>query len=607
MSDQTADSAVEYTSFIREAFIDPIRTVVVVDDEYPSLDSLIKNESPDEKTKKSWASENIERVNRILNVCRQTDRHWFVDIHDAEKISVGDEKKFAPHLQQTDLMILDYHLDGHDGDGTKAIELLKLLKTNDHFNLVIVYTQGYDQKAGDITRVVREIALGLMSPDNDLELPKEAAARLMSALEEWEDDDPEIVERLKTAVDESAYLKIRQLKRPPKQWLELSEFTEFKAIFENKPDGIKLNETLALKWLVSEKQKELATKLNHDGEGVVSFNPSDEGANWIKTERLFITVVSKSIEPDELTEKLVDALNEWQPHPHRLIMSKMRSELSKRGVHAEEKILENKPLETGWLKGLIDSDDESKVWKIKSSIKNHWDSLGEQTHQRVEKFAATIVDHLSSVDPETLVSRFSLIDLGLNQNEITKQINAFNSSKDVEGYHLATGHVLVTENQDGKEYWLCLSPACDLVPGQKRSGWKKNLGENLPFKAVKLHPWNDEKALKKATENNYLFLDIDDSISVFSFTPPTPKGDPSPNPHWEQMFAKNDGKFEHPTKELSIERIVIGENGLKTNETKFNIVAQLRYEYALSLLQRLGGTLSRVGLDFEKIESEEKS
>jgi Response receiver domain len=585
-------------------FIDPIRTVVVVDDEFPSMDSLIRKEKSEKEKKSSWKPENIERVSQILDVCRQPDRHWFVDIHDAEKISIEDEKKFAPYLHQTDLMILDYHLEGNEGDGTKAIELLRLLKKNDHFNLVIVYTQGYDQTAGDIPRVVREIALGLMSPDDQLDLPEKAAKYLFPVLEKWEDDDPEIVDRLKNAVDESAYLKLRQLEISTDQWLDLPEFTDVRVILEEKPKNIKLNEKLVLRWLVSEKQKELAIKLNQDREGVISFNPSDEGVNWIKTERLFVTVVSKLVEPDKLTEKLVDALNEWQPHPHRLIMSKMRAELSKRGVNAEERILENKFLETGWLKGLIDSDNDSKVWKIKSSIKNHWDSLGEKTHQCVEEFAAAIVDHLSNVEPESLISRFSLMDFDHHQNEIIKQINAFNCSKEVEGYHLTTGHVLVAENQGSKEYWLCLSPACDLVPGQKKSGWKKNLGESLPFKAVKLFPWNDEKALKNATRNNHLFLDIDEVISVFSFTP---KGDSSSNPHWEQMFAKKDGKFEYLTKELNIERVEFGESGLMTNEAQFNIVAQLRYEYALSLLQRLGGALSRVGLDFENIESKDKN
>lgn len=44
--------------------------------------------------------------------------------------------------------------------------------------------------------------------------------------------------------------------------------------------------------------------------------------------------------------------------------------------------------------------------------------------------------------------------------------------------------------------------------------------------------------------------------------------------------------------------IYFHENGIKSKIATFPIVAQLRYEYALNLLQRFGSSLSRVGLDF---------
>lgn len=504
MNEQIVEFAGKYTDFIKETFIDPIRTVVVVDDEFPSLDGLIqKEQSP--KQKSPWKDADIERVSKILSVCRKPGRNWFVDIHDATTVSIEDEKQFAPHLHQTDLMILDYHLEGNDGDGTKAIELLRLMEKNDHFNLVIVYTQGYDQAAGTIDRVVHEIALGLMSPDYSLILDDKATDILTEAMEEWEDDDPEIVERLKEAIDVTAYLRIRQPEVKISQWQTLPEFGGVLAILDEKPGNVKLNAKLVLKWLVSEKQKALLDKLNREQIGVVSYNPSGEGANWIRSERLFVTVVSKNIEPDQLTDKLIDSLQEWGPHPYRLVMSKMRTELNEKGVHAEEAILKNRHLEMGWLNGLLNSGDDEITWKIKTSIKNHWDSLGEGTHNRVEVFAKALAAHLSSVSLESLIKKFNLIDPVENQCEIKKHINAFNCSKSVEGFHLKTGHVLEMENDYKKEVWVCLSPACDLVPGQKETGWKENLGETLPFKAVKLFPVKFDKAIQKATRNNHLF------------------------------------------------------------------------------------------------------
>ncbi|WP_205930622.1 hypothetical protein, partial [Pseudomonas viridiflava] len=58
------------------------------------------------------------------------------------------------------------------------------------------------------------------------------------------------------------------------------------------------------------------------------------------------------------------------------------------------------------------------------------------------------------------------------------------------------------------------------------------------------------------------------------------------------------GVFSRKGAEDVVARSIVGDTGLTFNEQKCEVVAQLRYEYALNLLQKLGGHLSRVGLDF---------
>ena len=41
MPEQTAEPESVYSDLIREAYIDPIRTVTVIDDEYPTLDGML--------------------------------------------------------------------------------------------------------------------------------------------------------------------------------------------------------------------------------------------------------------------------------------------------------------------------------------------------------------------------------------------------------------------------------------------------------------------------------------------------------------------------------------------------------------------------------------
>ena len=160
---------IEYRDLIRDVYIDPIRTVVVIDDEFPSLDGLIAEKWDGEKGR-GGTEENAEKVKNILAACRRKDRRWLVDVHDGKKISTDDDQCIASHLHQSDLMILDYHLEGNEGSGDKAIAILKELAANDHFNMVIIYTKGYENDAGDLDRVIGEIALGLSSSKSDLAL-----------------------------------------------------------------------------------------------------------------------------------------------------------------------------------------------------------------------------------------------------------------------------------------------------------------------------------------------------------------------------------------------------------------------------------------------------
>jgi hypothetical protein len=66
------------------------------------------------------------------------------------------------------------------------------------------------------------------------------------------------------------------------------------------------------------------------------------------------------------------------------------------------------------------------------------------------------------------------------------------------------------------------------------------------------------------------------------------------------MFAAHEGRFIGDTETAEIRRISAVDGSLTLSDpANVTVVAQLRYEYALNLLQRLGTTLSRVGLDFK--------
>ena len=199
------------------------------------------------------------------------------------------------------------------------------------------------------------------------------------------------------------------------------------------------------------------------------------------------------------------------------------------------------------------------------------------------------------------IEKHSRINVKNESENIAKHINCYKSTKPVDGFHLTTGHILeLYDEPEKKEYWICLSPACDLVPehNEKSSGLISRVRESMPFTAVQLEKTTIKNAIKNVNHNIFLFLEIDNEIHAFTFHP---KGDLKAKPVWEQLIAEKNGEFEPEGKELQVWRPSgYSEDGMIMQKHTVRVTAQLQYEYALNLLQRFGALMTRVGLDFSK-------
>ncbi|WP_141231851.1 response regulator receiver domain [Pseudomonas sp. Irchel s3h9] len=595
----------EYGNLIEEVFIKPIRTVMVVDDEFPTVDALLQKELGGGG---SWVSTNVERACRIIESCRSDERRWVVDIHDGQNsFAIEGEGEGVSHFHHSDLMILDYHLDrDQPEDGGNAVSILRRLADNDHFNLVIVYTKGYGLTGGHISRVVTEVSLGLSSIDARLGQHANATAIVAELLDSWEDVSRGASERVLGFIDDNLYLKLKSIKDKSIDWLTVGgwpELESFKAFVEAGPPEVSSKYISFLKFSVNYKQEELKGKLSEKDFGKLDWGfEGVTGINWIRTDRLFVTVVSKTEDPASLPSKLLSSLVRWNPEPHRLLMSKMRAELDERGVLAEGTVLDNQYLQAGWLQEYLTEDMYERQWKVHSTINRHWEGLGDSIRLGVTNFADRLAQYLIAEGRAEVVKQWYP---QLSEQEVKSYLNSYVSSKvSVEGSYLTTGHVIRFDKCVGDGcFWLCLSPACDLVPGQKSSGWPKRLGNHTPFIAVELFPVKEGEALKNAFAGNHLFLKIENKVLCFSFTPPLslkedPLGEKTSNPKWEQMFAGDQGRFASGTQNITVTRADGTGGDLAFKKQSAQVVAHLRYEYALNLLNRLGSNLSRVGLDF---------
>ena len=65
-------------------------------------------------------------------------KNWSVDVFDGETPRWGSAGEIPPHLNHSDLIVLDYHLDGNTDtdDGSRARNIICEMENNNHFNII---------------------------------------------------------------------------------------------------------------------------------------------------------------------------------------------------------------------------------------------------------------------------------------------------------------------------------------------------------------------------------------------------------------------------------------------------------------------------------------
>jgi hypothetical protein len=576
---------------VREVFIDPIRTVIVIDDEYPTIDALVAKEMG-QASQRSWKPQDLERVRQILEFARTKEKPWLVDVHDANRVKAEAETKIAPYLDHSDLMILDYHLDGDDGGGDASIRILRKLAQNGHHNLVILYTKGYD---GESERALREIAVGLTYADPNLGADSARMKSVADAVDEWEDFSPGIANELREQVSSDIYLQHRN-ENPPsyKGFLSRAESESLKAAVDRKPPTIPINLGDLVEWLFRVRQDALAGELSNADVGPIQLHSVGNLA-WLRSERLFLTLVPKSDPPSVFESRLTAALVESFPAPHQLLLAKMRAALDEQGSHAEVAILGDKAVQTAWLDDFLNPTPADESSAVLAAVSRHWEALGDQLRGTLHPFSTRLRSSFMDLDKSAVFERCGLNARDLASNAAILSYNRFISTKQFDRSHLTTGHIFgtVPKKDAQSELWICLSPACDMVPGQKTGGWNSRLGSSVPFIAVRLFNATDKTAAGEATSNNFVFLEVEGVTKAYSIYPE--QGNTGKSPEWEQMFVANQGRFVDGCN-IQISTLQMSGDSLVSEQMDAVVFAQLRAEYALNLLQRMGSFLFRPGL-----------
>ena len=328
----TADQEINLSSLVKEAFIDPIRSVLIIDDEYPTWEHVF-GAGFDHSEKGRWKEK--EDIIALIGQFRQKSKAMTIDIHDGE-----DNSDIGTYLHQSDLLVLDYQLEKGGKDGARAIGIMKSLFRNRHFNLIVMHTA-----AEPLLEPFETVLDALLRPWPEVQDLGGAGQAVIDELEEDADTDPElenIWSRLKSTVGRDIHYLYRQQVQKGKK---AGGFVRT----EGKLSAFR--ELCAKANLTVDKQVQVFCRILQTYEQTydesddrpldIRWSAPDQGRRpWIRTPGGFVAFAGKK-DPQILTA-LAEAIEDWKPSPSRMISSKIRAAISAEGAYAEESALSDK-------------------------------------------------------------------------------------------------------------------------------------------------------------------------------------------------------------------------------------------------------------------------
>lgn len=603
----------EFAELVKQAFIEPIRSVLIVDDQYPTWEETLNDRRPEAaqdvelqklSLAKKWRTD-PESPASIIAQFRKQKPALVIDIHDAtapQPDMGGDPARaLAPdHLHQSDLLILDYNLEGSSTgvSGILARSYLGSILRNQHFNLVVVHTEEPDLQA-----VFFDCILSLHKPcsaefDNK---QQDLISALEEKMDDWADDEKFNPKDLESYLDVGSYLNLRhprnsqsntfgQYMRPSgKAAGPLSTLAKWADELDLKGAERKAFALWAIKEFEKNK-RELLSDTPFDG---LSWS-SEEGRLWLRTGRGFVTFVKK--EEVDLLAELQESLIAWQPTPSRLLSSKLRHEITCNGVEAEDRSLSKKHVFAHFYDQVQNANSEQERAILqRDQLRRQVEALAFQIEDSIADFGEKI-HNSDEASGRTYHSHYG-VDLE-KDGEANKALHHFNSYVSTlpikpGADQLDCGHIFKIDN----EWWVCATPACDLQPGQNSIAFVGHSQNLRPFTALKLQQIAENHS-PDINSGEYCFVETSlGTIQCLSLR--SPNGDAEGNADkatWRTFIAKGGGRFTDRRLELLVPKLT--NDGIEPNEKTATVLGKLRYEYALNYVQKVGASVTRIGLGY---------
>lgn len=569
---------VNYENLVTQTFCDnAIRSVMMIDDEfipYPTLvQSLINGEKPDQQL--------LTTSQRAANL-----ENFFQEKHILCDIDNTSSNLDIERIRKSDLLIIDYHLENEDP--RKTLEVLSGLKESQHFNLAIVYT------SNELDKVWMQIASSfIVAKDINTQIEKieglddfwsETILPSIEAHTEYSLTDRDLVN----------YLRTGKTKGEIKGLLARSPFRDFKEQICN----------LIYDYYINKRQI-LSSKKADD----LSILGDENGNKWIKSGNIFVCLYRKSAndiqeDPNRIWETLQESLVNWEPTYYQLIQSEIQNHIESDSMAFNSIHDNDKHGQAAWLKEVLKPQNQTKRPQF---IKNIYADISEELSFKFnnnkelgnfidstfnlykDKFDPTSGKDLTEFCCEKMKLTF---DANRTNKDMYHALNMHLSSKDYREKHISTGTVLY--DQDRKIWYVCVSPACDMVPNQATAPINKRLTPHRMIKVLTLFKVSAEEALENATRSKYIYTYDNGERLYFSVTNPI-----SDLPVSDYLVILN---YTTTLDERYHEALIFETKGDDIDKVriKLKLKSQLRSGYAERFQNMASHHSGRIGVDFIK-------
>lgn len=560
----------EYNKLITETFCDnAIRSVMMIDDDFLPYDKIIdKLDHNEELTKET-----------LFNLRKAASLHcFFQSKHMLCDIDQGTENIEVHKIRKSDLIILDYHLDNNDP--SRSIRLLKELRDSDSLNLVIIYTRE------DLDKAWFETVASLrgMKKNSDIFNTSELEQYWDELTDFGANDRDDLTELIDADILEQYILSgvvPREIKRRP----EFSQYNRqtnnvCEAIFQKKIDVIS------------------KTTMEHS---LLKISGCRKNNFWFQTGNIFVSFFNKSEsdnnDADAMWNSLQESLHNWHPSFYRLIISEVQNTLENKPLSFSGFLNNDLNTQVGWLNKILSTNESNSY---------HDESLQDNLFENIElsiRYNNDLQDYINRImgclKDEHALSNELTINFARNH---VKNMNESASDDNFEIYHslnqslsttnnctqVKTGTILV--NEENTEWFVCVSPSCDVVPNQHNPIIRK-IKPHRSVILAKLITVNLKEALEYATHSNYIFLQHKNNNMAFSFM--------NNNTPLVETIIIHDFDTHNGNHEVNVSILDVDDNGnLVFTPRVFNIVTQLRPSYAQRFQAMSSHHQGRIGVDF---------